>query len=52
MQMSYVVTILLLAVLAARSVFYKAYFNEKQRNMGNDPRAVVRKEFPLMWWIF
>jgi hypothetical protein len=37
--------------LGAQCVFYKSYFRLKQRNMGNDPNEVLRKEFGGLWWL-
>lgn len=43
---------LLLALLHIwRCNFYRAYFRQKQANMGKDPRAVLREIFPLIWWL-
>ncbi len=31
--------------------FYRAYFDRKQRSLGRDPKAVMREQFPLIWWL-
>lgn len=46
------IIVILLGISQARAIFYKAYFDGKQRSIGKDPRDVMKKEFPLMWWIF
>ncbi len=32
--------------------FYAGYFEAKQINQGKDPRAIIRQEFPVLWWLF
>jgi hypothetical protein len=41
----------MLVIAWTRAQFYRAYFFAKQRNAGHDPRAVLRAEFPLIWWL-
>jgi hypothetical protein len=36
---------------AMRSVYYRSYFFAKQRIRGEDPKRVLRREFPWIWWM-
>lgn len=32
--------------------FYSGYFKQKQINRGNDPKKIIREQFPVLWWLF
>jgi hypothetical protein len=41
-----------IAVLHFRAEFYRGYFMQKQRNAGRDPVVELKRESPIMWWVF
>ena len=50
-KIAFVGLVLFLLRALAQVEFYKAYFEQKQKNYGKDPRKVLREEFPFVWWV-
>jgi hypothetical protein len=45
--------LILLASVSIRLVYFRAYFVAKQRNLGNNPDRMMRKQFPfLVYYLF
>lgn len=40
-----------LVKLWVQATFYRSYFFQKQRNMGEVPEKRLREEFPFIWWL-